>query len=129
MKYKLQQFMAGRNGIDDLGKALNILVFALMVGGMLLPQLSSLGIALFVVGYFRIFSRDTYKRSQENAWYLSKKNMVTKWFTIRILRFKNRKMYLYFKCPSCGQDLRVPKGKGDVIITCPICKTEIKKRS
>lgn len=129
MKYKLQQFMMGRYGTDNLGQALNVLALVAMVVGLFLPQVSFLAMMVLIVCFFRMFSRNTYARSQENDQYLQWKNKVTKWCSIRIVRFKNRKVYLYFKCPSCKQDLRVPRGKGNVTITCPICKTEIKKRS
>ena len=129
MKYRLQQFMMGRHGTDDLGQALNILALGVMVLGLFVPQLSSLAMVVLIVCFYRMFSRNTYARSHENEQYLQWKNKLTKWCSIRVIRFKNRKMYLYFKCPSCKQDLRVPRGKGDVTITCPICKTEIKKWS
>ncbi len=31
------------------------------------------------------------------------------------------KTHAYFKCPKCSTELRVPKGKGKIRITCPKC--------
>ena len=33
-------------------------------------------------------------------------------------RFSQRKDYVFFKCPSCGTMIRVPRGKGKIHITC-----------
>lgn len=32
-------------------------------------------------------------------------------------------------CPSCGQALRIPKGKGKVRITCPKCRHQLVKET
>ena len=130
MKERMQRFMYGRYGNDDLGRFLNIVVLVMLVLSMLLlPQLSSVAIALMVIGYFRIFSRNTYKRSQENAVYLRLAGKVKAPFLSQIQRFKQRKTHRYYHCPSCRQTLRVPKGKGKLSITCPKCKTTFEKRS
>ena len=130
MKEKMQRFMYGRYGMDDLGRFMNIVVLVVFVLSMLLlPQLSSVAIALMVINYFRIFSRNTYKRSQENAVYLRLFGKIKAPFLGQIQRFKQRKTHRYFHCPSCRQSLRVPKGKGKLSITCPKCKTTFEKRS
>ncbi|MBR3231854.1 MAG: hypothetical protein IKF75_04170, partial [Lachnospiraceae bacterium] len=41
--------------------------------------------------------------------------------------WKDRKTYRYFKCPGCGQEVRVPKGKGRIRITCPKCHQSFEK--
>jgi ribosomal protein L37AE/L43A len=44
-------------------------------------------------------------------------------------RFTDAKTHRYFKCPDCKTKLRVPKHKGKIIITCPKCKTEFKRKT
>ena len=130
MKAKLQQFMLGRNGVDDLGRFLNLLVLViLLLGAFLFPQVSGLAIGIMVLCYFRIFSRNIYKRAQENAMFLRLKSRATGKVAVQIQRMKSRKTHRYFQCPSCKQTLRVPKGKGKISITCPKCRTVFDKRS
>ena len=130
MKEKLRQFMIGRYGVDDLGRFLNILTLVLLLlGAFLLPQLSGLAMGLMIIYFFRMLSRNAYKRSQENEMYLRLKQKATGWTSIYVQQFKHRKTHKYFKCPSCKQTLRVPKGKGNISITCSKCRTVFKKRS
>ena len=35
----------------------------------------------------------------------------------------------YFRCPNCSSTLRVPKGKGKICITCPVCRKEFIKKT
>ena len=44
-------------------------------------------------------------------------------------RFALRKTYRYFSCPHCRQQVRVPKGRGKISITCPKCGTQFIKKS
>lgn len=43
--------------------------------------------------------------------------------------WKDRKTKVFLKCPTCGQTLSVPKGKGRMIVTCPKCHTRMETRS
>ena len=43
--------------------------------------------------------------------------------------WKGRKTTAYLKCPSCGQMLSVPKGKGKIRVTCPKCHAKMETRS
>ena len=69
------------------------------------------------------------KRYSENLKYLSYQNRVTTWFGKQQVRFKQRKDYHYYRCPQCGQQLRVPRGRGKISITCPKCGHQFIKKS
>ncbi|MBM6952533.1 hypothetical protein H6A15_02360 [Enorma phocaeensis] len=43
--------------------------------------------------------------------------------------WKDRKTKAFLKCPTCGQTLSVPKGKGKIIVTCPKCHTRMETKS
>jgi transcription elongation factor Elf1 len=74
-----------------------------------------------------MFSRNIPKRYAEDQKFLSVTGGVRKFFRIRKKRFEDRGEYRHFTCPKCGQDVRVPKGKGHVRITCPKCRTSFEK--
>ena len=129
----LKKFMYGRYGGDDLSKALLVLSFILIIIARFLPKSLS---SLIAIGYiptlvcvFRIFSRNIFKRRQENYKYLKIKNSVVIWSKQKLNRVKDSKTHKYFKCPDCKQKLRVPRGKGKISVTCPKCKKTFKGKS
>jgi ribosomal protein L37AE/L43A len=66
---------------------------------------------------FRSFSRNVYKRYQENHRFL-----------LFFDRLKDRK-HKIFQCPRCRQMVRVPRGKGKIAITCPKCRERFIKKT
>lgn len=43
--------------------------------------------------------------------------------------WSKRKTSRFLKCPTCGQMLSVPKGKGKLRVTCPKCHTKMETKS
>lgn len=129
MKEKIIQFMRGRYGYDELSKVLLVgsLVLTLLSGIRGLELASFLGSGILLVVFLRVFSKNYQKCSLQNQKYLTIKNKLLKPIRGSINRFKQRKDYRFYTCPSCGQDVRVPKGKGKVTITCPKCHEKFSK--
>ena len=126
----LQSMMVGRNGTDKLSQAMLWLGIGLMVIAMVASSyiLNLIAMAVYVLAILRIFSRNTAKRSAENRLYLqktmqlrTKTAQLRKAVAHRRSRFKNRKQYRYFKCENCKSWLRVPRGVGQVKVTCGKC--------
>ena len=119
--------MAGRNGNDQLNIFLLIVDVVLIVlstvwrsaSGVLYP----LVLALLVYIYFRMFSRNVYKRREENGKYMRFKYRVDAALRLRKERWVQRKDYKFFTCPSCRTSLRVPRHRGKVKIVCRKCGT------
>ncbi len=42
---------------------------------------------------------------------------------------KNDPDYAYFTCPKCGQEMRAPKGKGKILVTCKNCGEKFEKKT
>ena len=131
MKEKLQRFMMGRYGVDSFGKFLLGAVVVLWVLNLFADSklLYSWALLLMIYAYYRMFSRNTMKRYQENMKFIQLKNKVTSRFKSETSQFKQRKTHHIYRCPTCGQKIRIPKGKGRICITCPKCKTEFTKIS
>ena len=131
MREKLQRFMMGRNGIDELNRFLMIVWFILWAIELFTKNgiLSIFSFALLIYLYFRMFSRNLSKRYQENIAYLNMKNKITSKFRSKKSEMQQRKTHHIYKCPTCKQKIRIPRGKGRICITCPKCKTEFTKVS
>ena len=130
MKEKLQRFMWGRYGNDRFNQFLMIVALvclALSFFGLRIFYV--LALVLLVYAYYRMFSRDMSKRSTENQWYLRKEMKVRGWINGKKKAFAQRKDYRIFKCPKCGQKLRVPRGKGKIAIRCRKCGEEFIRKS
>lgn len=127
--------MQGRYGVDNYSKFLLIL-------GLIVVLISSafsgktvgtfcylLGWALVIYCYFRMFSRNVTKRYAENQKYLAKTYKIRCFFQKQKNMWKQRKAYHIYKCPSCGQKIRIPRGKGKIEVRCPKCSTTFVKKS
>ena len=131
MREKLQKFMIGRYGVDAFGKFLLGAVVVLWAINLFANSkiLYSWALLLMVYAYFRMFSRNTTKRYQENLKFLQIKNKVVARFKSEKSQLKQRKTHHIYRCPTCRQKIRIPRGKGRICITCPKCKTEFTKVS
>ena len=118
-----RHFMMGRYGTDKLNMAILGVGLFLCLLTVFIPVagvdfvLTFLSYGLMIIAIFRMLSRNTYKRYQENRKYLR-----------LIERFKDRE-HQYFDCPRCRQPVRVPRGKGKIAITCPRCKEKFIKKT
>ena len=126
----LQRFMYGRYGRDQLNTAL--LAFTLICYVLFfitrLELLYWISFVSILFALFRMFSRRIDRRRAENARFLKVAGPAIQWFRLRRTIHRDKE-HRYFRCPSCGQQLRVPKGKGKIEITCPNCRNHFIKRS
>lgn len=136
MKEKLMKFMYGRYGNDELNQFLFKLVFIGLVISLLSGRTSFLGdlfyyLALIIVAfiYFRMFSKNFNKRYAEKNAYLNFSNKIKLYLDKQGKKAQQKKSYAFFKCPSCKQKVRVPKGKGKISIHCPKCNVDFIKKS
>ena len=126
--------MAGRNGNDPLNRFLLILGFLLIllssfIRGLAGRVFSLLLIADLVVVYIRMFSRNIPKRQQENSRYLNLRYRISAAFRVLGESWVQRKEYKFFYCPSCRTALRVPRGRGKIMIVCKKCGTKFSGKS
>lgn len=131
MKEKFRLFMLGRYGIDAFSKFLMRIALILCVLNIFLNNvfISFLLFATIVYVYYRMLSKNLNKRAWENMKYVQiKSKVVGKFDSIKSV-MKQRKTHHIYKCPTCNQKIRIPKGKGRICITCPKCKTEFTKTS
>lgn len=130
MREKLYRFMYGRYGTDQFSKFLTILAFICLIFSFLGPDIFYLlALLLLIYSYFRMFSKNLYKRRQENSKYLQYEYKVRQFWSTQKRDFKQRKTHHIYKCPSCRQKIRIPRGKGKVEVRCPKCSITFIKKS
>ena len=126
----LRRFMYGRYGSDELNLFLLVTYLVLLLLSALpgLGLLETVAFVLMAWSLFRMLSRNYAARRAENAKFLHVAGPVIRWLRLRrtILRDKEHR---YFKCPNCGQQLRVPKGKGSITDTCRSCGVSFREKS
>ena len=131
MKKRFMDFMSGRYGTDELSKFMLAVCLVLLVINIFTGVQGVYLIALVLLGvcYFRMFSRNYVKRSDENRKYLDTVWKIKNWFLKKKNRIIQSKDFHIYKCPSCGQKIRIPRGKGKICITCPKCRNQFEKKS
>ena len=113
--------MMGRYGSDKLNM---FLLIASVVTGILAALIPWIKMVFLIISYAlmiwaicRMLSRKTYKRYQENRKFLQMFERI------------RDKEHRYFDCPRCRQQVRVPRGKGKISITCPKCREKFIKKT
>ena len=131
LKSALYRFMYGRYGGDQLNTFILVLTAIVMLLNIFLFKNGIVSVVIWVMlilNIYRCYSRNIYKRRSENQKFL---NLIAPFTKRKNLAKKQSqdKDHKYFICPSCKQNIRVPKGRGKITITCPSCQTKFDKRS
>ncbi|MGN0335750.1 MAG: hypothetical protein ACI4DV_08855 [Lachnospiraceae bacterium] len=131
MKEKFYRFMQGRYGSDEfsrflVGAGLVCAVLSFVTRFSLFYWLVWI---LLIYSYYRMFSKNHAARYAENQKFLTLKNRWRYQWENQKRLHEQKKIYHIYRCPYCKQKIRIPKGKGTIIITCPKCKEEFGKRS
>lgn len=133
LRYKINEFMQGRYGYDELSSFMAIGGLVLMVLSHL-PHFHFLYIFAFpmlVWSWIRALSRNIHRRQMERNKYLSIKNRLVQ----RIRLYKNiwahRKTHRYYRCPGCKTFVRIKKPEigRRIMVTCPKCNERFEKRA
>lgn len=138
IRNSLIRFMYGRNGMDQLNRALFWVYIGICFVRAIFSAVleSTVFAAIFgillnvtaVVLLFRMFSKNLPKRRAENqAW-------INWWYSFKSRQTGARarhadKDHKYFTCKSCKTICRVPVGKGKIVITCPKCGSKIQRKT
>lgn len=130
MKERLIRFMQGRYGVDTLNTHALYLVIFLLILNIFFNNfiVMIIGYALWLIILYRMFSKQIYKRYNENEKYLSMIKPLSMFFKLQKTRLSDRQ-HKYYRCPQCKQMVRLPKGRGKIIVTCPKCRHKFEKRS
>lgn len=145
----LYKFMQGRYGFDQLGQAMSVGVVVMWIFSILCGVLANMlrlvwiawlstilnwvGLILLVLMLFRMLSRNADARRRENEAFLrrrtrraerkraSSKDISSKGKGKTKDKTNTDAGYKYLSCSFCGQQMRVPAGKGKIAVKCPSC--------
>ncbi len=127
MKQKLTSFLQGRYGADSLSRALLIVYLVIAVLTVFMKNdlvrivLNGISLVVCVFMFYRMFSRQTDKRAEENRKYLIGLRKTKQWFLLRRNKWRYRKTHVYRECPHCNAQIRLPRVQGDHKCDCPKC--------
>lgn len=108
-----------------------------------------LGYLILVYAIYRAFSKKIYKRKEEYNIFYTYVNKFLKLFHVSLpynlpnfdlnniglvfnrLRYwyNQKKLYKITTCPKCKQKLRLPRGKGKILVTCKRCSNKFDFRT
>ncbi len=146
LRERFAEFMYGRNGIDNLYHFLFWSVIGMSFINLFISAeskwvLTGIQTLVLIYTFYRVFSRNVYRRQKENQIYMSAVNKirqlfrtitrkVTSKFALSKNKWRDRKTHVYKKCPQCKNTLRFEKVKGKHIAACPCCdhRFEVKIR-
>lgn len=130
MAVKMQRFLYGRHGYDKLSYHLVWASFAACIISVFVLRsvFTIIYLLLFFFAIFRVLSKNNVKRNKELCAYERFLSSVKSFFRLQKNKFKDRKTHTYFKC-ECGAVLRVPKGKGEIIVHCPKCGKSTERKT
>ncbi|MGE4282391.1 MAG: hypothetical protein AB7G87_01585 [Clostridia bacterium] len=126
------KYFKGSYGWDNYSKFL--IVIAML---FLLAQRTFAG-GIFIIAYvlWRSFSKDKYKRIQENMMFEGWLKKIHSYFNgIRQKlnkskqNFINNRKFAVLSCPKCSAKLRLPRRKGNLIVTCKVCHNEFRVKT
>ena len=131
MRDKIYRFMQGRYGTDDFYKFLFwVALIGIVINWFFKSQLLSFAVTLILVyAMYRVLSKNHSARYAENQRYLQATAKIRYWFDQQKKLIEERKYHHIYTCPKCRQKIRIPKGKGKIMIRCPKCHHEFQKRS
>ena len=134
-KWKMARWADGRYGHDRLNKHLVWFSVAMWIAAIFFPDTSlwrllplALGWAALIASTFRMLSRNVYARQKELRGYERITAKPRQFFKLQKNKWQDRKTHRYFRC-KCGAALRVPRGRGKIVITCPKCKKQLHKKT
>ena len=126
---RMRVFMYGRYGFDELTMFLSVSALILAAVSAFFPPLALLAFLPLIWSIFRTYSRNIARRCAERDAYLKYLGKVKRYISLRRDMWRDRKTHVYFKCPVCRSYLRVPKGKGEITVTCPVCHSKTDRKT
>ena len=135
MREKWVRFMQGRYGAYGADRLTRFLLIAWLVLFVALSFIRIVAVRLLpvlvlVYMYYRLMSRNIPARYKENETYLRLTAALrTRLNGMRRGKIQGQNAFHVYDCPNCAQKIRIPSGKGRIMVHCPRCSNEFLKVS
>ena len=131
LRNRFSYWMQGRYGNDEMNIALFVVFIVLWIISMITGKnfFYTIGVLFLIYSIYRSLSRDHLKRAEERRKYLEIVERIKRFPRQLRQRWAQRKTHAFYTCSKCGVTIRVPKGKGEIEITCPKCGNKFIKRT
>ena len=130
--YRLSRWLSTRYGTDRMSRDLLIAGLILSIVSRLLRArlLYSLATVMLIVSVLRTYapSASWEKRQRELQIYTGLYRKAKNAFKLAKLTLTDRQ-HKYLMCPSCGKLMRIPRGQGNIVVSCPGCGHQTRTRS
>lgn len=122
---RIKAWLRKSYGVDLITKHMYYVTLVLLIVNIFVRNAVIKWIALIFIAIiiYRTLSHQIIARSREGNKYRDFVNKMRRRFTIIRRNFKDKE-YKHFICEKCGTQLRVPKKRGQIEVTCPKCKTK-----
>ena len=128
LRDRLARFFWGRYGVDGLYYGLFALYVVIWIAQLFVRDkevvaaaLAILGTLVIAVMVFRVLSRNIPRRRRENEIFMKAFGSVKSFFLLQKNKIRDRKDFIYRKCPACKATLRLPRRTGEHTVRCPRC--------
>lgn len=110
----------GNYGWDNLSR----LLFLVAVMFTMSRKTFMIGLCIGVYAFYRTRSKNIEKRKSEARKFELFETRILSY--LKNINFVNNLKFKVTRCPNCNQKVRLPKYKGNIVVTCPKCKKEFK---
>lgn len=130
MKNKIRTFLSNSYGFDQLSQHIYYLAIVLFVISLFtkITILKITSLVLMIYSLYRSLSNMRSQRLRELLAYRKAQRLIKIKTKIFFLNIKDRKNK-YLVCDSCYKQLRVPRKKGKIEVTCSKCRHKFEVRT
>ena len=132
MKDKIKNYLQKMYGVGFLSKTMIVVALILSLINLKFKNRVIEVITMILIvyfGIFRVFSVNKYQRMVENKKFAKAVKPMTDFFEKYKIRALNSKDKKYIKCPNCKKEMKIPRNKGKIKVTCPHCGHKFVKKS
>ena len=128
---EFDRWMSRHNGPDAITRILIALSIVMIAVGFLtrLLPIAVASVIVLLVAAWRILSTNIIGRRKEEGFVLQHAGPLRPWLANPTAAAREHRMSAHVQCPTCGQKARLPKGVGQVLVSCPACGNKYLKKA